>query len=75
MQARARAHNVTHYVWMVAFAEHADLLLDVKNLLLFCKLNHLDGNKFPSLFVQSLIDRAIGAPTWQQGKSFTPSLT
>ena len=50
------SHNILHNIGMVALAQHADLSLDVSNLVALSQLDDFDGNKFPSGFQDRLVN-------------------
>ena len=62
------AYNIAHDIRVVALAQHADLLLDVSDLVPFTELYDLDGHKLSSGLEQGLVDRAIRTTPWRKNQ-------
>lgn len=50
------AHNISDNIGVIALAKHADLLLDVCNLVPLAQLDDLDSHELSSGFEQGFVD-------------------
>ena len=57
--ARNEAYHVANYVRVVALAEHADLLLDIFDIVSSAQRYHLDRNNFSRCLDTGFIDQSI----------------